>query len=70
MAGTFKVSAIYVNDAVTKSKNDNKYGFLRLFYYLMHPTYQKTAVYGHFGRELPDFTWEKTDKAGLLFKAL
>jgi len=30
---------------------------------LLRPIYRKTAVYGHFGRELPEFTWEKTDKA-------
>jgi S-adenosylmethionine synthetase len=30
---------------------------------LLRPIYQKTAVYGHFGRELPEFTWEATDKA-------
>jgi len=30
---------------------------------LLRPIYQKTAVYGHFGRELPEFTWEVTDKA-------
>ncbi|MFC2005982.1 methionine adenosyltransferase [Chloroflexota bacterium] len=29
---------------------------------LRRPIYQKTAAYGHFGRQLPDFTWEKTDK--------
>ncbi len=29
---------------------------------LLRPIFQKTAAYGHFGRELPDFTWEKTDK--------
>jgi len=33
---------------------------------LKRPIYQKTAAYGHFGRELADFTWEKTDKAELL----
>ena len=33
---------------------------------LKRPIYQKTAVYGHFGRDDPDFTWEKTDKAELL----
>jgi S-adenosylmethionine synthetase len=37
---------------------------------LKRPIYQQTAAYGHFGRELPDFTWEKTDKAALLRKAL
>jgi S-adenosylmethionine synthetase len=35
---------------------------------LLRPIYRKTAVYGHFGREDPDFTWEKTDKADLLRK--
>jgi S-adenosylmethionine synthetase len=30
---------------------------------LLRPIYAKTAAYGHFGREEPDFTWEKTDKA-------
>ena len=33
---------------------------------LLRPIYQKTAAYGHFGRELPEFTWEKTDKAEIL----
>ncbi|WP_339616673.1 methionine adenosyltransferase [uncultured Gilvimarinus sp.] len=35
---------------------------------LKRPIYRQTAAYGHFGRELPDFTWEKTDKAELLKK--
>lgn len=35
---------------------------------LLRPIYRKTAIYGHFGREDPDFTWEKTDKADLLRK--
>jgi S-adenosylmethionine synthetase len=30
---------------------------------LLRPIYKKTAAYGHFGREEPEFTWEKTDKA-------
>jgi S-adenosylmethionine synthetase len=29
---------------------------------LLRPIYQQTAAYGHFGRELPDFTWERTDR--------
>ena len=33
---------------------------------LLHPIYEKTASYGHFGREESEFTWEKTDKADLL----
>jgi len=35
---------------------------------LKRPIYQKTAAYGHFGREDPDFTWELTDKAAILRK--
>ena len=33
---------------------------------LRRPIYRATAAYGHFGRELPEFTWEKTDKADAL----
>ncbi|GFO68956.1 S-adenosylmethionine synthase [Geomonas limicola] len=33
---------------------------------LLRPIYRKTAAYGHFGRELPEFTWERTDKAALI----
>lgn len=35
---------------------------------LRRPIYKKTAAYGHFGRNDPDFTWEKTDKAEILKK--
>lgn len=35
---------------------------------LKRPIYQKTAAYGHFGRNDPDFTWENTDKAEILKK--
>jgi S-adenosylmethionine synthetase len=37
---------------------------------LLRPIYRKTAVFGHFGRNDPDFSWEKTDKAEELKKAL
>ncbi|SFC78846.1 methionine adenosyltransferase [Nocardioides terrae] len=33
---------------------------------LLRPIYAKTAAYGHFGRELPEFTWERTDRAEAL----
>jgi len=33
---------------------------------LRRPIYKKTAAYGHFGRELPEFTWERTDKVAAL----
>jgi S-adenosylmethionine synthetase len=37
---------------------------------LLRPIYRKSAVFGHFGREDPDFMWENTDKAAELRKAL
>jgi len=37
---------------------------------LLRPIYRKTAAYGHFGRNEPEFTWEKTDKAAMLIAEL
>ena len=37
---------------------------------LLRPIYAQTAAYGHFGRELPDFTWERTDRAESLRSAV
>jgi S-adenosylmethionine synthetase len=37
---------------------------------LKRPIYQATAAYGHFGRELPEFTWERTDRADALKSAV
>jgi S-adenosylmethionine synthetase len=37
---------------------------------LLRPIYSKTSAYGHFGRELPEFTWEKTDRVSALQSAL
>lgn len=37
---------------------------------LLRPIYRKTAAYGHFGRNEPEFTWERTDKAELLRQKL
>ncbi|MFE2508270.1 methionine adenosyltransferase [Streptomyces naganishii] len=36
---------------------------------LLRPIYARTAAYGHFGRELPDFTWERTDRVDALREA-
>ncbi|WP_300660633.1 methionine adenosyltransferase domain-containing protein, partial [Hydrogenophaga sp.] len=36
---------------------------------LLRPIYTKTAAYGHFGREEPEFFWERTDRAAALKKA-
>jgi S-adenosylmethionine synthetase len=45
---------------------DLRPGAFRDYLDLHRPIYQKTAAYGHFGREDHDFTWEKTDKADAL----
>jgi S-adenosylmethionine synthetase len=37
---------------------------------LRRPIYRETARHGHFGRELPAFTWEQTDKAAALRRAV
>ena len=37
---------------------------------LLRPIYAKTSAYGHFGRELPEFTWERTDRAAALKAAV
>jgi S-adenosylmethionine synthetase len=37
---------------------------------LLRPIYSKTSAYGHFGRELPEFTWEITDRAAALASAI
>ena len=36
---------------------------------LLRPIYSQTAAYGHFGRDLPNFTWERTDRAEALKSA-
>jgi S-adenosylmethionine synthetase len=48
---------------------DLRPGAFREYLRLHRPIYQKTAAYGHFGREDPDFTWEQTDRADALRKA-
>ncbi|MGN6188938.1 MAG: methionine adenosyltransferase [Conexibacter sp.] len=48
---------------------DLRPGAFRDYLNLHRPIYQKTAAYGHFGREDHDFTWEKTDKADALREA-
>ena len=45
--------------------NLTPYGIIEMLD-LLRPIYRQTAAYGHFGRELPDFTWEKTDRAAAL----
>jgi S-adenosylmethionine synthetase len=45
---------------------DLRPGAFREYLNLHRPIYQKTAAYGHFGRDDPDFTWERTEKAAEL----
>jgi S-adenosylmethionine synthetase len=49
---------------------DLRPGAFREYLALHRPIYQKTAVYGHFGRDDADFTWERTDRADALRAAL
>jgi S-adenosylmethionine synthetase len=48
---------------------DLRPGAFRQYLKLHRPIFQKTAAYGHFGREDHDFTWERTDKAEALRSA-
>ena len=64
----------YGTERVAKSKIaelidehfDQRPGAFRQYLKLHRPIYQKTAAYGHFGRDDHDFTWERTDKADAL----
>ncbi len=60
--GTGKVSDAVIEEAVGKVF-DLRPGAIIDQLDLRRPIYRKTAAYGHFGRELPEFTWEHTDKA-------
>jgi len=48
---------------------DLRPGAFRQYLKLHRPIYQKTAAYGHFGRDDPDFTWEQVDRADALRSA-
>jgi S-adenosylmethionine synthetase len=67
--GTGKLPEHEITNLVREHFNLTPAGLIKMLD-LKRPIYQQTAAYGHFGRELPDFTWEKTDKASLLRKAL
>ena len=66
--GTEKVSRGQIQ-ALIDEHFDLRPGAFRETLKLHRPIYQKTAAYGHFGREDHDFTWEKTDKADALRQA-
>jgi S-adenosylmethionine synthetase len=63
--GTEKVDVNLIPDLVRANFNLTPRGIMDSLN-LRRPIYRKTAAYGHFGRNDPDFTWEKTDKASKL----
>ena len=67
--GTGKLSDTEIVNLI-RTHFDLRPGGLIQMLNLKRPIYRQTAAYGHFGRELPDFTWEKTDKAEALKKAI
>jgi S-adenosylmethionine synthetase len=59
--GTNKIPEEKIEEAVRKTFSFKPKDIID-YLDLKRPIYEKTAAYGHFGRELPEFTWEKTDK--------
>ncbi|MEY2676050.1 MAG: hypothetical protein RL510_70 [Actinomycetota bacterium] len=66
--GTEKVSASQIEKAILEVFDLRPAAIIRDLN-LLRPIYAQTAAYGHFGRELPDFTWERTDRADALRSA-
>jgi len=66
--GTERVSKTKIAELIDQHF-DLRPGAFRQYLNLHRPIFQKTAAYGHFGREDHDFTWEKTDKADSLRRA-
>ena len=66
--GTEKVGANKIADAVMATFDLRPAAIIRDLE-LLRPIYSATASYGHFGRELPNFTWERTDRAAALKEA-
>ncbi len=60
--GTNKIEESKIIELIRKNFELKPAGLIRELN-LLRPIYQKTAAYGHFGREIPEFTWEATDKA-------
>jgi len=64
---TGKVSEETIEKQVREIFDTTPMGIIEMLR-LKRPIYKKTAAYGHFGRNEPDFTWEKVDKSGLFSK--
>jgi S-adenosylmethionine synthetase len=67
--GTGKVSDEVIINLIREYFDLRPQGLIEMLD-LKRPIYRATSAYGHFGRELPEFTWEKTDKAEALKNAL
>ena len=67
--GTEKVPVQQIIDAISSVFDLRPAAIIRDLN-LLRPIYSQTASYGHFGRELPDFTWEKSDRAAALKSAV
>ena len=63
--GTGRIPDEKIADLVTAHFDLRPKGIIRMLD-LLRPIYRKTAAYGHFGRDEPEFTWEATDKADAL----
>jgi S-adenosylmethionine synthetase len=63
--GTGKISDEKIAQLVAENFDLRPKGIVKMLN-LLRPIYRKTAAYGHFGREEPEFTWEQTDKAAAL----
>jgi S-adenosylmethionine synthetase len=66
--GTGKIPDEKISELVREHFDLRPKGIVQMLN-LLRPIYTKTAAYGHFGREEPEFTWERTDKAALLRNA-
>ncbi|MGW2648931.1 methionine adenosyltransferase, partial [Streptomyces sp. NPDC001393] len=67
--GTAKVDAEKIEKAIDQVFDLRPAAIIRDLD-LLRPIYAQTAAYGHFGRELPDFTWERTDRVDALRAAV
>ena len=63
--GTAKIDEERIAQLVREHFDLRPYGIVKMLD-LVRPIYRKTAAYGHFGREEPEFTWERTDRAAAL----